>query len=245
MNAIEVRELTRVFRRGKVRAVDAVSFEVPQGTVLGLIGANGAGKSTLFRLLTGHIRPTSGTAVVLGHPVSQSDPSRWVRTGYVSQSRYLPGGMTGAECLQFARALRCGWDDQKVAQLVERLAFPRHVRIRELSRGHHVRLQIALALAHNPEVIFLDEPTAGLDPSARRELMAILIDEIGLRGRTVLFASHTMEDIERMADSVAIMDAGRIVSMGPLDSLKKDAGADVKPASLEKVFFQTVERRPE
>ncbi len=218
MNAIEARQLTRVF--GRLCAVNSASIDVPQGTVLGLLGANGAGKSTLLKLLAGHLRPTSGTATVLGRPVSSGDSARWLRMGYVSQSRYLPGWMTGAECLRFARALRPQWDDTKVARLAARLELQLDVKIRDLSRGHYVRVQIALALAHNPEVILLDEPTSGLDPSGRRELLGLLVDEIGERGRTVVLSSHLVEDIERMADSVAIMDSGRIVASGPLDTLK-------------------------
>ncbi len=218
MNAIEARQLTRVF--GRLCAVNSASIDVPQGTVLGLLGANGAGKSTLLKLLAGHLRPTSGTATVLGQPVSPGDFARWRRMGYVSQSRYLPGWMTGAESLRFARALRPQWDDTKVGRLAARLELQLDVKIRDLSRGHYVRLQIALALAHNPEVILLDEPTSGLDPAGRRELLGLLVDEIGLRGRTVVFSSHLVEDIERMADSVAIMDSGRIVASGPLDTLK-------------------------
>jgi ABC-2 type transport system ATP-binding protein len=149
--------------------------------------------------------------------------------------------MTAAECLRFARALRPQWDDTKVAHLADRLELQLNVKIRDLSRGHYVRLQIALALAHNPEVILLDEPTSGLDPSGRRELLGLLVDEIGLRGRTVVFSSHLVEDIERMADCVGIMDSGRIVASGPIETLKGSAVA----ASLEEVFFDYVSRRSE
>jgi ABC-2 type transport system ATP-binding protein len=218
MNAIEARQLTRVF--GHLCAVNSASVDVPQGTVLGLLGANGAGKSTLLKLLAGHLRPTSGMATLFGQPVSPADSKRWLRMGYVSQSRYLPGWMTAAECLRFVRALRPQWDDSKVERLAARLELQLDVKIRDLSRGHYVRLQIALALAHNPEVILLDEPTSGLDPAGRRELLGLLVDEIGERGRTVVLSSHLVEDIERMADSVAIMDNGRIVTSGPLDTLK-------------------------
>jgi ABC-2 type transport system ATP-binding protein len=242
MNAIEARQLTRAF--GRLCAVNDVSIEVPQGTVFGLLGSNGAGKSTLLKLLAGHLRPTSGMAAVLDKPVSPEDAARWLRIGYVSQSRYLPGWMTAAECLGFARALRPQWDDAKVANLVARLELQLDVKIRDLSRGHYVRVQIALALAHNPEVILLDEPTSGLDPAGRRELLALLVDEIGLRGRTVVFSSHLVEDIERMADSVAIIDNGRIVACGPLETLKCRGEADAT-ASLEEVFFESVNRRSE
>ncbi len=220
MNAIEVRQLSRVF--GKTPAVDSVTIDVPRGTVFGLLGPNGAGKSTLLKLLVGHLRPTSGDAVILGQPVSSQDSARWLRIGYVSQARYLPAWMTAAECLRFTRAFHPLWDEPKVQRLVERLELPLHSRIRDLSRGHCVRLQIVLALAHNPELILLDEPTSGLDPVGRHELLALLIEEIESRerGRTVVFSSHLVEDVERMADSVAIMDAGRIVASGPIDTLK-------------------------
>jgi ABC-2 type transport system ATP-binding protein len=245
MNAIETHQLTRAF--GRLCAVNAASIEIPQGTVCGLLGANGAGKSTLLKLLAGHLRPTSGTATVLGQPVSPGDWARWLRIGYVSQSRYLPGWMTAAECLRFAKALRPQWDEAKVALLTARLELQLNVKIRDLSRGHYVRVQIALALAHNPEVILLDEPTAGLDPAGRRELLGLLVDEIGLRGRTVVFSSHLVEDIERMADSVVIMDSGRIVASGSPETLKSRGAVDTTAsgATLEQVFFDYVGRRSE
>jgi ABC-2 type transport system ATP-binding protein len=234
MNVIEAHDLTRVF--GKQRAVDAVSLDVPQGVVCGLLGPNGAGKSTLLKLLVGHLRPTFGSATVLGVSAARSSPPLWNRTGYVSQQRYLPGWLTCAECLHFARALRPGWDEAKATHLVERLEFPLDTKIRHLSRGHYVRLQIALALAHNPELILLDEPTSGLDPVGRHELLTILVEEITLPGRTIVFSSHLVEDIDRMADVVVIMDAGRIAAHDSIDALKQ-------ASSLEKVFFDTVSRR--
>ena len=224
MNAIEIRQLTRDFsqlRGGRMRAVDTVSLEVPRGTVFGLLGPNGAGKSTLLKLLVGHLRPTSGSATLLGQPVSPPDPALWLRIGYVSQQRYLPAWMTGAECLRYARAFRPQWDQAKVQQVVTRLELPLETRIGYLSRGHYVRLQIVLALAHNPELILLDEPTSGIDPVGRRELLGMLIEEMAHDGgRTVIFSSHLVEDIERMADSMAIMDTGRIVANGSIESIK-------------------------
>src|SRR5580700_3651392 len=177
MNAIEARELTRVF--GSVRAVDSANLDVAQSTVFGLLGPNGAGKSTLLKLLVGHLRPSSGAVSVLGQPLVKRDASRWLRLGYVSQARYLPGWMTAAESLRFARAFRPKWDDAKAARLTSRLELPLNTKVCELSRGHYVRLQIALAMAHNPELILLDEPTSGLDPVGRRELLGLLIDAIG------------------------------------------------------------------
>ncbi len=218
MNAIETNHLTRVFAR--VCAVNSVSLAVPQGAVFGLPGANGAGKSTLLRLLAGHLKPTSGTATVLGRASYPPQPARWLRLGYVPQARYLPGWMTAAECIRFARSLHPHWDAGKAEGLTRRFELPIETKIRDLSRGHYIRLQITLALAHNPETILLDEPTSGLDPAGRREILSMLIDEIGLGGRTVVLSSQLVEDIERMADLVAIMDRGQVVASGPLEALK-------------------------
>jgi ABC-2 type transport system ATP-binding protein len=240
MIVIQARDLTRVFGRASkaTRAVDCASFEVPQGTVFGLLGPNGAGKSTLLKLLVGHLRPTSGSAEILGQPVGPNAPALWQRMGYVPQARYLPAWMTAAECLRFARALRPRWDEAKVSRLIARFEVPLDVKIHNLSRGNYVRLLIVLALAHNPELIVLDEPTSGLDPVARHELLTLLVEEIGEHGHTIVLSSHLVEDIERMADSVAILERGRIVASGTVDALKGTA-------SLEEAFLAAVNRRAE
>ena len=218
MNAIEAHELTRVF--GGMRAVDSASLAVTPGTVFGLLGPNGAGKSTLLKLLVGHLRPTSGSASVLGRPIATRDASRWLRMGYVSQGRYLPSWMTAAECLGFARAFHPEWDEAKAARLIARLEVSLRTKVHDLSRGHYVRLQIAIALSYNAELVLLDEPTSGLDPVGRHELLALLIEEIGQRSCTVVFSSQLVDDIERMADIVAIMDGGRLLACGPVDAIK-------------------------
>jgi ABC-2 type transport system ATP-binding protein len=242
MNVIETHELTRTF--GRARVVDSASLAIPPGTVFGLLGPNGAGKSTLLKLLTGHLRPSSGTAAVLGQAVAGPSPALWRRMGYVAQARYLPGWMTAAECLRFAASFHENWDEGKVAGLARRLDLQMEARVRDLSRGHFVRLQIALAMGHNPELILLDEPTSGLDPVGRHELMGILVEELGQRECTVMFSSHLVDDIERMADTVAIMDSGRIVASGPVDAVKGEAaGSGVGTASLEQAFFAYVNRR--
>jgi ABC-2 type transport system ATP-binding protein len=117
-------------------------------------------------------------------------------------------------------------------------------RARDLSRGQYVRLQIALAMGHNPELILLDEPTSGLDPVGRHELLGILVEELGQRGCAVVLSSHLVEDVERMADTMAIMDAGRIVASGPVDAVKSGAAGDgTEAGSLEQAFFAYVNRR--
>lgn len=241
MNIIETHGLTRVF--GKNRAVDSATLTVEAGTVFGLLGPNGAGKSTLLKLLAGHLRPTSGTATVLGRNVAGPCPELWRRMGFVAQARYLPGWMTAAECLRLAASFQPGWDAGKVAELTRRLELPLDGKVRDLSRGLYVRLEIALAMGHNPELILLDEPTSGLDPVGRHELLGILIEEIAQRGCTVVLSSHLVEDIERMADTMAILDAGRVVASGPVDAVKSDAAGGAASSSLEQAFFAYVNRR--
>jgi ABC-2 type transport system ATP-binding protein len=241
MNIIETHELTRVF--GKKRAVDAATLAVEPGTVCGLLGQNGAGKSTLLKLLVGHLRPTSGRAMVAGQTVAGPCPELWRRVGYVAQARYLPGWMTAAECLRFAAGFHANWDAGKAADLARRLELPLDERTRDLSRGLYARLQIALAMGYNPELLLLDEPTSGLDPVGRHELLSILIEEIGHRGCTVVLSSHLVEDVERMADTMAIMDAGRVVASGPVDAVKSGAAAGGPASSLEQAFFAYVNRR--
>jgi ABC-2 type transport system ATP-binding protein len=240
MNIIDTHELTRVF--GKRRAVDGATLAVEAGTVFGLLGPNGAGKSTLLKVLAGHLRPTSGRATVLGRAVAGPCPELWRRMGYVAQARYLPGWMTAAECLRFAAGFHATWDAHKAAELARRLELPMEVRIRDLSRGHYVRLQVALAMGHNPELLLLDEPTSGLDPVGRHELLGILIEEIGQRGCAVVLSSHLVDDVERMADTMAIMDEGRIVASGPVDAVKSQAGG-AADSSLEQAFLAYVNRR--
>ncbi len=231
MNPVEAEGLSRGF--GALLAVDAVSFGVRAGTVFGLLGKNGAGKSTLLKLLAGHLKPGSGKATVLGRPVEARDPARWLRMGYVSQARHLPEWMTGEECLAYARSFRPNWDRVAVAALAKRLQAPLQQRVGTLSRGHYARLQICLALGHHPELILLDEPTSGLDPDGRREVLSILIEVIDRAGCTVVVSTHLVEDMERMADSVAILDAGRMLACGSPEELQRSRSRIALPAALD------------
>ena len=238
MNPVEVQQLSRSF--GALMAVDAVSFEVPAGTVLGLLGRNGAGKSTLVKLLAGHLRPTSGSATVLGRSIAEPDPARWLRMGYVSQEKHLPDWMTGEECLAFARSFRPNWDRPAVAALAQRLQVPLRQMVSTLSRGHYVRLQTCLALGHHPELILLDEPTSGLDPLGRRELLSVLIEEIGRAGCTVVISSHLVEDLERLADTIAIIDAGRLLACGPPEELQRSRSRIELPVEVDEADLSRV-----
>jgi ABC-2 type transport system ATP-binding protein len=217
--AIEVENLTRHF--DDLIAVDGVNLQVPRGSVLGLLGVNGAGKSTLIKMLMGHLRPSAGNIRILGRDLKKEQLEIRRRVGYVSENRYLYEWMTVEEILRFTQAFHENWAEEKARELVERFTLPMKKKIRELSRGNRARVCLLLALAYNPELILLDEPTTGLDPIVRRDFLENIIWEIGQEGRTVLFSSHIVEEIERIADYVAIMDNGRILSVSTVEALKQ------------------------
>jgi ABC-2 type transport system ATP-binding protein len=208
--AISVQDLRKVY--GDVVAVDGVSFEVATGEVFGLLGPNGAGKTTILECLEGLRQPSAGTLSVMG-----VDPSREARKlrnliGVQLQTQGLPADMQVNEAIRFFCAYH------KVSpryDLIDRLGLSekRNSRYGELSVGQQRRLALALAIAHRPEVVFLDEPTAGLDVESRTELHTI-IRELQAEGTTVLLATHDMAEAEKMADRVAILLAGKVVTTG-------------------------------
>jgi ABC-2 type transport system ATP-binding protein len=217
--AVEVGNLTRHF--DDLIAVDGVTLQVPRGSVLGLLGVNGAGKSTLIKMLMGHLRPSAGWIRIVGRDLTRELMEIRQRVGYVSENRYLYEWMTVEEILRFTQAFHGNWDEAKARELVERFALPMKKKIRELSRGNRARVCLILALAYNPELILLDEPTSGLDPIVRRDFLENIIWEISQEGRTVLFSSHIVEEIERIADYVAIMDNGKVLSVSTVEELKQ------------------------
>jgi ABC-2 type transport system ATP-binding protein len=234
--AIETNKLSRQF--GRSWAVSEVSLQVPRGSVCALFGLNGSGKTTLIRLLLGHLRPTSGTIRVLGRNLAQEVQEIRKRVGYVSESRYLYDWMTVRETLDFTRAFHENWDGGKVDSLIERLRLPLEQRVGQLSRGHRARLCLTLALAYNPELIILDELTSGLDVMVRREVLRNVIEEISREGRTVLFSSHSVDEVERLADRVAILQAGQLLAQRPIDELKRSG------QSLEDILVSLVSPQP-
>jgi len=218
--AIETDDLTKVFPGGVV-AVNTLDLAVPRGSVYGLIGRNGAGKTTALRMIMGLLRPTRGSATVLGKDLWTATPSHRARVTYVSQEQRLPGWMTVDELGTYASHFYPRWDAPYAEHLVDRFSLPRHLPTGLLSGGERRKAAILLALAPRPEVLVMDEPAAGLDPIARRELVDELIDALAEGdGPTVVFSTHIISDLERVADHVGIMDRGRIVTAGALSDLQ-------------------------
>jgi len=217
--AVEVRGLTKVFR--EARALDGIDLTVPEGSVFGFLGPNGAGKTTTLRILTGLARPTQGTARVFGHEAGSSE----VRavSGFLPDVPGFYPWMTAEEFLRFAGGLfgieRAALDE-RVRVLLDLAGLGDvKTRIGGYSRGMRQRLGVAQALINAPRLLMLDEPTSALDPLGRKEVLDMIAS---LRGRTtVFFSTHILADVERVCDTVAILDRGRVVAHAPIDELKE------------------------
>jgi ABC-2 type transport system ATP-binding protein len=218
--AIQARDLGKTFPGGVV-AVHGLDLSVETGGVYGLIGRNGAGKTTALRLLMGLLRRDRGEALVLGRDLWTADRAHRARVAYVSQEQRLPGDLSAAELCAYCSRFYERWDQDRARELARRwgLAWERHVGVQ--SGGERRKVAILLALACRPEVLVLDEPAAGLDPVARRELLDALIEALGDGdGCTVLLSTHLIADLERIATSIGIMDRGRLAAAGQLEEFQ-------------------------
>jgi ABC-2 type transport system ATP-binding protein len=218
-NAIETTGLTRRF--GRVDAVEDVSLRVPSGGIFALVGPNGAGKTTTIKVLMNLIRPTRGTASVLGIDSQRLDHVAFQRIGYVSENQKLPDHLTAAALLEYCRPFYPSWDDELARRLQATLNLPMTGKLRTLSRGTRMKAALLSALAYRPELLVLDEPFSGLDPLVRDELIQALLELANDRDRpwTVFISSHDIEEVERLADSVAFIDNGRVVLAEPVAQL--------------------------
>jgi ABC-2 type transport system ATP-binding protein len=233
--AVRVEGLT--VRFGELVAVDDVSFEVAAGEVFGLLGPNGAGKTTMIRVLTSLLKASSGHAQVAGHDVRSESLAVRESIGYVPQAISVDGTLTGRENLQFYAAVTDvprGERAERIEAAVAAMAIEQQVGklARTLSGGLLRRLEIATALLNRPAVLFLDEPTVGLDPTARRLVWERLHHLRDAYGTTLLMTTHVMEEAEEHCERVAIMDRGRIVAEGAPAELRQRVGVD----SLDDVF---------
>ena len=215
-------------RYGKVNAVDGVSFQVEAGEFFGILGPNGAGKTTTLEIIEGLREADEGTVSVLGLPPWPRNPALLPRIGVQLQSTSFFERLTAREQLRTFGSLY-GVPGKKADAMLETvgLADKADVQVERLSGGQAQRLSIACALVHEPELLFLDEPSAALDPQARRNLWDVL-REINTEGRTVILTTHYMDEAELLCDRVAIMDAGRILRLGPPATLVRELNAAVR-----------------
>ena len=218
-SVIRVTELTRRF--GARTALASVSLSMPRGAVYGLVGANGAGKTTLIKHILGLLRAESGSVRVFGFDPVADPVAVLSRIGYLSEENDVPGWMRVDELIRYSRAFYPAWDDVYAEELRQTFALDPSAKIKNLSKGQKARVGLLIALAYRPELLVLDEPSSGLDPIVRRDILGAVLRTIAGEGRTVLFSSHLLEEVERVADHVTLISQGRIALSAPLDAIKE------------------------
>ena len=213
-----VERLTKRFR--KVVAVNDISFAVPRGSICGLVGPNGAGKTTTIRMLLDLVRPDAGTVRILGLDPVRNRLSVLQRVGYVPERHHIYEWMRVQQVLDFAAGVYPRWDWQECRQLNEILNLPLDRTVKALSRGELAKLALIAALSHRPEVLILDEPTSGLDPLVRRDFLSAIVGILKDSDRIVVFSTHILSDVERVADRVIVMNEGTVAAHDTLDALR-------------------------
>jgi len=208
-------------RYGENAVVKNVTLQVPKGSVYALLGTNGAGKSTLLRALLNLVEPTHGTVRILGNDSATLQPEDLARIGFVSESQAFPDYLTLAELIAYCRPLYPTWDDVLCERLREQFGLPLRQKLTTFSRGMKVKAMLLASLSYRPAVIILDEPFGGLDVLTRDELIKGLLELVDGEDWTILLASHDLDEIERFADWVGILDGGKLHISEPLESLRE------------------------
>jgi ABC-2 type transport system ATP-binding protein len=244
-NAIEIRELA--YRAGKSFEIRGLAVNVPGGSMYGFLGPNGAGKTTTIRLILGLLRPLRGRIAVLGFEIPGEAPRMLGRTGYVPETPHLYPSLTVDECLRYHSAFYGTWDWKWADELLGHFRLDRMRRFATLSKGERGKLMMLQALAQRPELLVLDEPTDGLDPVVRRDVITAVLDYVSQHNATVLISSHLVHELERICDWVGVMDNGRLVAELPMHSFKsgiKRLRVGGAPALLGDTPFVVLAREP-
>ena len=218
-DAIRTYRLTKHY--GGKKVVDSLDLRVPRGCVYGLLGRNGAGKSTTLKMITGMVQPDYGRVELLGALAGTLDSATRARIAYLAEGHPLYAWMTVREAVAFTLPFYPGADRALVDQILDHFGLAPKAKIGRLSRGQRAQVSLALALAPDPELLILDDPTLGLDPNVRRDFLESMIQIIQRRGRTILFSSHILGDVERVADRVGVMVDGALRVDCPADHFKR------------------------
>lgn len=218
-SVINITALSRQF--GSRQALEEVNLHVPRGCVFGLVGENGAGKTTLIKHILGFLRAQAGSVRVFGMNPVLEPVNVLGRIGYLSEQRDLPGWMNVGELLRYTAAFYPTWDPAYAESLRKEFGLDESARVKNLSQGQQAKAGLTLALAFRPELLLLDEPSSGLDPIVRRDILEAIIRTVADDGRTVFFSSHLLDEVERVSDEIAMIREGSILLSGRLDALKQ------------------------
>lgn len=213
-SAASLRGVTKSYKHFRL---DNIDLEIEPGTVNGLIGPNGAGKSTIMRIMMGLVTPESGTVSVLGKSISSREASAKQDIGFFSDDMRLYKSESIAFHMQFVRSLFPSWDEGYAQQLLDRFGLIAQQKVKGLSHGQRVKALLLLILARRPKLLILDEPTNGLDPVAKQEVLAELMQIVNDETRTILYSSHNTQDVEQISDTITFIDRGRVIASNNRD----------------------------
>jgi len=216
-SVVDIKGVSRSF--GKKVALDDVALTVPRGSVVGLVGENGAGKTTLLKHVLGLFRARTGTVRVFGKDPVADPESVLGEIGYLSEVRDLPDWMRIGELMSYTKAFFPAWDDAFAEELREMFELSPDQKVKTLSRGQRARAGLIAAIAHRPQLLVLDEPSSGLDPVVRRDILSAIIRTVADEGRTVLFSSHLLDEVQRVSDHVAMLHLGKMLLTSPMDEV--------------------------
>ncbi len=202
---------------GRKKALNKLTLRVPRGRIHAIVGANGAGKSSLFRILLGIQSPNAGSATILGHDCAKLTEHERARIGFVNEEHSLPGWLRVDELVKMQRRLYQKWDESRYRSIVDHFHVLPDQRIANLSRGERAGVNLAMALAQNPELLILDEPTLGLDVVAKRAFLEAVLNSLDDGDTTIIYCSHQMDEIERLADNLIILERGELKHISPPD----------------------------
>jgi len=228
MSVLTMSDIHRSFEPG-VPVLDGVDLEVEAGEVVGLLGRNGAGKTTLIHIAMGMLHQQRGKVEVFGHDPHKRPVEVKRRVGFVSENQILPGFLKVYEVIELHRTLFTSWDDEMVGQLIDRFNIRPGQRIKTLSKGQARQVALLCALCHRPELLLLDEPAGGLDALARREFLETAIQALNETGTTILFSSHYLSDVERLAGRVVMLHDASVLIDNSIDELHESFSIALVP----------------
>lgn len=231
MNVIETKNLTKYY--GKIKGVENVTFNVQLGEIFGFLGPNGAGKTTTIRTILGYLKPTSGEAYVFGKNIEENIIEIRKKVGYIPGDLALYEHLTGKQLLDYFSSIR-NTDLPLLSRLLELFELPLDRKIKGYSRGMKQKLGIVQAFMDDPEVVIMDEPTAGLDPLLQQKFYNFLLDE-KKKGRTMLFSSHILSEVDKVCDRVGIIKDGRLVALENIENLKQKKGKKIRLKIKEEI----------